>query len=594
MATQDEIVQAIRNADAAGDSASVRKLGAYLKTMNQASQLEADRQKYNPVNDMSTTEKVLAGAGKAFTDIGRGVGQALGFVSQSDVDEAKKLDAPLMETTSGKVGNVGGNVAIALPTMFVPGAQTLSGAALTGAAMGAVAPVATGESRLQNTVIGGAAGAGGVATGRLLAGAAKGIKAAVEPFTQGGREAIAGRTLQRFGVGAGDVAGATDQATITGARPMLAEQIADPAAATGAAKLQDAVRSLDPEIAGKLAAREAENNAARVGTLKDLAGQDGARDFAGAARSTTSQELYGKAFGSQLVPTATQSAQITKLLQTPAIKDAVAAAKETAANKGLDIAAPEGSVEGLHLMKLAMDDQIAALSNGTASQVNKAMSIKTAQDKLVSLLEDMSPAYKEARLTHAAMSKPLNQMDVAAEILKRGTSATTDLAGNARLMPDALARAARDEGKLITQATGRELPQKTLADLLEPEQLAKMRGVLNESDRAAAVARAANGPGSATADRLASQNILRQMGLPESVAGSTLAQTVLRPVQFGLQAAEPRIQQVLADLVMNPARAQAVLAAAKSGRTLPSEVQAALPYLEQALKTSIPAASVQR
>lgn len=34
MATRDEVIQAIRNADAVGDSASVRKLGEYLKTMD--------------------------------------------------------------------------------------------------------------------------------------------------------------------------------------------------------------------------------------------------------------------------------------------------------------------------------------------------------------------------------------------------------------------------------------------------------------------------------------------------------------------------------------------------------------------------------
>jgi hypothetical protein len=33
MATRDEIYTAIRNADKAGDSAAVRKLGDYLKTM---------------------------------------------------------------------------------------------------------------------------------------------------------------------------------------------------------------------------------------------------------------------------------------------------------------------------------------------------------------------------------------------------------------------------------------------------------------------------------------------------------------------------------------------------------------------------------
>lgn len=576
------------------------------------------KDKYGATSSMSTTEKVLAGAGKAFNDVGLGVKQLLdkpavalqnvfggktasesAEQTQRAINESRTTDAPLMDTTAGKVGNVGGSVAVALPAMMVPGAQGFAGAALTGATQGFIQPVADGESRLKNTTIGAAAGAGGVAAGRVIAAGAKGAKALVEPFTAKGRDAIAARTLEHFGVAADDVAGATAAPTITGARTTLAEQVTRPEAAAGAARLQDSLRALDPEIAAKMTVREAENNAARVGTLAELAGKDGARDFAGAARKATSEELYGKAFGSQLTPTAAQQTQIAKLLQAPAVRDAVAAAKETAANKGMNIASPEGSVEGLHLMKLAMDDQIAALSNGTASQVNKAMSIKTAQGKLIDLLESMSPAYKEARLTHAAMSKPINQMDVAGELLKKGSSATGDLAGNVRLMPDALGRAVKDEGKLISQATGRELPQKTLADLLDPEQLAKLRGVVGETDKLAAVGRAANGPGSATAQRMASQNVLRQVlgptGFPQSWAESTLLNTALRPVQFAYNGvAEPKIQAVLADLVMNPARAQAVLQAANSGgmKTLPKEVQAALPYLEQALKQSVPAAAL--
>jgi len=583
---------------------------------------------YDPTRGMSTGERFGAGAGKAFADVGRGIKQLLdkpavalesvvpgadalskklgmptardsAAATQADINESRKMDKPLVNTTAGTVGNIGGKVALALPTVAIPGSQTLLGAGAVGAGQGFIEPVADGESRLKNTVIGGLSAPAGALAGRGLAAGAKGVKSLVEPFTAGGRDAIAARTLQRFGVEAGDVAGLSSNPTVTGARTTMAEQIARPEGAAAAARLQDSLRTLDPEIAAKLAAREMENNAARVGTLTELAGKDGARDFAGAARSATSQELYGKAFGSQLTPTAAQQTQIAKLLQAPAVRDAVAAAKETAANKGLNIASPEGSVEGLHLMKLAMDDQIAALSNGTASQVNKAMSIKTAQSKLVDLLESMSPAYKEARLTHAAMSEPLNQMDVAGELLKKGSSATADLSGTTRLMPDALGRAVKDEGKLISQATGRDLPQKTLADLLDPDQLAKLRGVVGETDKLAAVGRAANGPGSATAQRMASQNVLRQVlgptGLPESWAESTLLNTVMRPVQFAYNGvAEPKIQATLADLVMNPAKAQAVMQAARSGgaQSLPKEVQAALPYLEQALKQSVPAAAL--
>ncbi|ABR91677.1 Hypothetical protein mma_2193 [Janthinobacterium sp. Marseille] len=103
----------------------------------------------------------LAGAGKALTDLGRGAGQLVGAVSRKDVEESRKLDAPLMATTAGKVGNVVGNVAALAPSAFIPGANSVAGAGTIGALTGLLQPsVSTGET-LTNVGAGGVAGAGG-------------------------------------------------------------------------------------------------------------------------------------------------------------------------------------------------------------------------------------------------------------------------------------------------------------------------------------------------------------------------------------------------------------------------------------------------
>lgn len=633
---REAIYQAIRNADAKGDSAAVRTLGNYLKTLDAPAQKPAEQvateQRQRNVDEMSGLERFHAGAGKAFYDAGNGIKQLLdkpavaleslmgdkiaasaakffgtptakasADATQKDIDERKVLAAPLMKTKGGFAGNVAGNVAIALPAAFVPGGATLAGSAATGAGLGFVQPVATDESRLTNTAIGAAAGPLGVLGGRAVAATWKGGKALVEPFTAKGREAIAGRTLERFGVEAGDVAGLTGQATTTGAERTLAEQVARPEGAAAAARLQDAVRALDPQIAAKFEAREMANNAARVGTLKEVAGEEGGREFAAMMRKNTSKELYDKAFDSAKIDysqlTKGERGEVTKLMNMPAVKDAIKAAQQNALNEGKSLNKPEMSVEGLHMMQLAMKDMIDN-AGSSAAQVNKAMSISMARDRLLNFIQRMSPEYAEARGTHAAMSKPLNQMDTAAEILKRGASATTDLAGNQRLMPNALANAMKDEGRLISQATGGKAPQTTLADMLEPNQLSKIKAVASEVDKVGAVARAGNGPGSATAQRMASQNVMRQMlgptGLPESWAESTLLNTMARPVQFAYNGvAEPRIQQVITELLLDPSKAAAAMQAAKTApHTLSPEIRAALPYLEQALRVSAPAAAV--
>lgn len=134
----------------------------------------------DPTEGMSTTEKLLAGTGKGMVDLGRGayqlgasIGHAAGIVSdekmaqiQQSVDRSKALDAPLMATPAGKIGDVVGTAA---PALLLPGAGVI-GSAVEGAALGAVQPVATGQSRLQNTYLGGAGGAAGAAAGNALSG----------------------------------------------------------------------------------------------------------------------------------------------------------------------------------------------------------------------------------------------------------------------------------------------------------------------------------------------------------------------------------------------------------------------------------------
>lgn len=163
---------------------------------------------FDPAEGMSGTQKFLAGAGKALTDIGRGAGQMLGVVSQQDVDEAKQRDAALMNTGAGMAGNLTGNVAAALPTMLIPGVNTVAGAGLVGAGMGALQPTATGESRLQNATIGGLAGAGGQVAGNLIGRAIRPVQSTLSPE----RAALAQRA-QQLNI-------PLDAADLTGSRPL--------------------------------------------------------------------------------------------------------------------------------------------------------------------------------------------------------------------------------------------------------------------------------------------------------------------------------------------------------------------------------------
>lgn len=144
----------------------------------------------NPTSTMSAFDRTAAGAGGAMKDALLGGQQAtleadkkfaggrisglinalrgtvgmepktLDSVNQEIVDK-RAIDKPLLDATAGKVGNVIGGAATTLPAMLVPGANTVKGAAILNAGLGAIQPTAGDESRLENAAIGAASGAAG-------------------------------------------------------------------------------------------------------------------------------------------------------------------------------------------------------------------------------------------------------------------------------------------------------------------------------------------------------------------------------------------------------------------------------------------------
>lgn len=143
---------------------------AWASAPIEGGKISAPVETYNPTEGNSFGKNALIGAGKAFTDLGRGAGQIartvlpttvadkLNLPTEQSVAESRRLDAPLMNTTGGKVGYVGGNVAAAIPAAFIPGANTYVGSTLTGAALGSLQPTVQGESRLGNAGKGAAMG----------------------------------------------------------------------------------------------------------------------------------------------------------------------------------------------------------------------------------------------------------------------------------------------------------------------------------------------------------------------------------------------------------------------------------------------------
>lgn len=167
----DRLENALIRAHEAGDTEAAQLLAGEIRHARVAEQIANDpisRGARNFANEIPVGQQIFAGFHKAVRDVGRGAGQMAGVLSQADIDEAKQTDAPLMRTGGGIAGNILGNAAVYAPMAAIPGMNTYKGAALMGEIGGALMPVATGESRLENTLLGGASGMAGQAVGNAV------------------------------------------------------------------------------------------------------------------------------------------------------------------------------------------------------------------------------------------------------------------------------------------------------------------------------------------------------------------------------------------------------------------------------------------
>lgn len=519
--------------------------------------------RYNPTDGMSGTEKFLAGAGKAFVDAGRGIGQLVGLVSGQDVAEARQRDAALMDTGAGLAGNVVGNLAVTAPTVAIPAAATVKGAAAIGAGLGLVQPAADLADRAVNVGLGGAAGPVGLAAGRALGGAWEGAKAIAAPITPGGRERIVGSTLQRF---SDDPAAAAQalrgpiggRSLVPGSLPTTAEASGD----VGLAQLQRSVQSGDPALNSRFTERAASNQRARVAALDDIAGDDVKREAADAARRTNAQALYDKAFGQVLDPAALTPAQQTtvdELLKRPAMQRAIAKGRELAAESGIEIPQDgSGSIRALHYAKMALDDDIASLGPGGIGPTQQRAMMAT-RDKLLGWLDEVSPDYGAARRQYAEDSLPINRMDVGQRLRDTLKPPLADItpSGMGERIND-FARVMRDPDALARKATGRNGSR--MEDILTEDQMRTVRAVASDAAQAADTNRG-KAIGSNTVQNLTGQNLVQKLssstGLPTGLwdVGGGLP----RMLRFALSGREADVQDLLANALLDPQQGRRML-----------------------------------
>jgi hypothetical protein len=591
MATAEQYADwIVKNADKRGTPEFDTVAKAYQLARSQAKASKPET--YDPTEGMSGLDKFRAGMGKAFYDVARGAGQLVGAVSREDVAESRKRDAPLMRTGAGVAGNIGGTLALLAPTALIPGANTITGGAAIGAGTALLQPSTSTEETIGNLALGGVAGAAVPAVVR----GARVARAAAEPFYEGGRNAIVGRALNRaagndapavaqrlqsaaapfVGPSQGAIPRTTMGELVPGSLPTVGQAAQNP----GVAALERAATATNPEVTNAVSQLMTAQNAARVGVLDDMAGRtSGARDFFAAARDGTANQLYANARANGLQPlTQQQQALVGDLMQRPAMRDALAQAQRLAANEGLNIADPGGSVAGLDYVRRALADQVAG-SNGNERRILEGI-----MTRLTGVMDQVSPDLRAARETFAGMSRPINQMDVAQDLVQRSVN---PLSGN--LQPQAFARSLNDA--TAARATG--FPGATLERTMTPAQNNALTSILLDLQRSNAAQNVGRGVGSDTVQKLAYLNILDEAGVPSVLRNFGPAQVVGgltgRAADAAYARANRELANRLAEVMLDPAEAATLMLTA--GPRAPNQMLQALTRGGSGLAIAAPSAA---
>lgn len=266
--------------------------------------------------------------------------------------------------------------------------------------------------------------------------------------------------------------------------------------------------------------------------------------------------LGGQSIYKQVVSGYKYDPQLANLMERPAIQAAFDSAATIAANRGVSMFTAKGKLtgQGAHLVKLALDDAIAP-TPGTPLAKNTANAISSAKSSYLSWVEDTVPAYKTARDTFAAQSKPINQMEVGQFLegkLKPALGEET-----ARLRAAGFATALENAPGTIKRATGESRFQ-TLSEVLTPEQVKILEDVRADLARAQLAERQAGVARGAGPDvSLMGTEVMGSVRAPNLIdRGVTLANDILRRMQGQL---DQKLAIQLAMEMLDPAAAAKAL-----------------------------------
>jgi hypothetical protein len=480
--------------------------------------------------------------------------------------------APLVAATGAGAGLAAPQLGKAIAS-FGMGGGNIGTRAAGGATAGAISSAAVSPDDMgTNAAIGAGIGATVPIVGRAANLAGGAVANFVRPFTESGRERIAGALLRS----------SAEDPVATIARLKSAQTVVPGSAPTSAMASGDfglsatlnAIQDKLPDV-GAAARRAADNRQQARATFGQTIGGDQATiDLAKAARDAATDPIRAAALKNAAgIPAATLTGPIDKLMAAPQMQGETVQAALAKVRGNIDRISNNGVVNPTALyeirkdINLLMEGRLAGDDANLKFARQPLMAIKNLIDNRIDQASPTSGAWKNYLSTFASQSKDIGQMQTVQDVLRRAGTGTVDTAGNPVITPAQLNRILKNEGS-------------DLAKQLTPQQmdgLRKLAADLSAEQLAASASRSSTM--NSVTNKLTETNKAIDAGLG-FVPGGGMLQNILSGVQSGNKG---KVMGLLGDSVLNPNLA-AYLMQQGAPTTAPA---GAVPQLSKALAAQL-------
>lgn len=471
------------------------------------------------------------------------------LLTQAGLPEPRTATERVVQDVASGMAGVGGTAAMLRPLGQVAAPFTERVGMQAAGAAGAATAAGMGREegagplgQLGLAVLGGTVAPGSIATATSRG--ARGAVETVRPFTEAGREVIAGNVLRQLAAQP-ETAIARAQAytpRVPGYAPTTAQATRD----VGLVAAETPIRALD--TTGKFAAQASQANQARINILDRMARDKETLAAAVAKRDEVADPLREAAFArSTITPEALQSSitsTVGKTIQdilasAPGARKPVKDAMAFAMERLKDGTTPQR----LYEVRKDLRDAAQGLLNKEGSAYNLAKGeLETVIRSIDDVLESSAEGYKDYLKKYAASSRGIERLEALQDFRKKVLSTTPDIGrvGDFLISQPAFTRAIRaleDDPKLGG---------------LSKTQFAVLQRVSKDLDDGV-LARAAKTPGSDTFKNMSTANVIGGI-IGKQVFGETspFLNKVAAPLNWLYNGTDDAIREILVDAMLDP------------------------------------------